>query len=432
MFEGIGTAKSKIMAAALLGCVFALPAYTPAKAADLGGDCCADLEERVAELEATTVRKGNRKVSLAIKGHVNNALMIWDDGQETNAYVVTNTFSSTRTQFYGSAKITSDWSAGFYIELEYRVARGDAVTQVNDNPGGINIRHSAWWMKSEQLGKVSIGLTSPATDDLTHNSYFAAWSQADYHWGGGMALRRADTGALTATTIGAVVTGFDQARRQVVRYDTPTIGGAYVTVAWGEDDFWDVALRFKNDIGVFNIDAAVGYYEDSDSNANATWFDFEDRGFKARATITHKPTGLFAYGAYVEVDHEGDLRTAGPVTGSFDQGDEEGYMVALGIKKKWLPIGATSFWGEYLRSEDDGIRTTGVNVGGPAGSEIVGTEAERWGGGVAQWIDPAAMQLYAVFWHTDFDVDVLNAAGVAVDTPIEDFWTFAIGGRIQF
>ena len=31
-----------------------------AQAADLGGDCCADLEERVAELEATTARKGNR------------------------------------------------------------------------------------------------------------------------------------------------------------------------------------------------------------------------------------------------------------------------------------------------------------------------------------------------------------------------------------
>jgi hypothetical protein len=35
-----------------------------AKAADLGGDRCADLEERVAELEATTVRKGNKKVSV--------------------------------------------------------------------------------------------------------------------------------------------------------------------------------------------------------------------------------------------------------------------------------------------------------------------------------------------------------------------------------
>ena len=34
--------------------------FTPAEAADLGGDCCADLEVRIAELEATTARKGNR------------------------------------------------------------------------------------------------------------------------------------------------------------------------------------------------------------------------------------------------------------------------------------------------------------------------------------------------------------------------------------
>ncbi len=34
-----------------------------ATAADFGGDCCADLEERIAELEATGARKGNRKAS---------------------------------------------------------------------------------------------------------------------------------------------------------------------------------------------------------------------------------------------------------------------------------------------------------------------------------------------------------------------------------
>ena len=48
-------------------------AQKPARAADLGGDCCADLEERVAELEATTVRKGNNKVTVQIYGKVNEA-----------------------------------------------------------------------------------------------------------------------------------------------------------------------------------------------------------------------------------------------------------------------------------------------------------------------------------------------------------------------
>ena len=49
-----------------------------AQAADLGGNCCADLEERIAELEATTVRKGNRKVSLTISGWVAEQVMWWD------------------------------------------------------------------------------------------------------------------------------------------------------------------------------------------------------------------------------------------------------------------------------------------------------------------------------------------------------------------
>jgi hypothetical protein len=48
--------KVKSIAAATL--LVASTAWTPAIAADLGGDCCADLEERVAELEATTARKG--------------------------------------------------------------------------------------------------------------------------------------------------------------------------------------------------------------------------------------------------------------------------------------------------------------------------------------------------------------------------------------
>ena len=68
----------------------------PAAAADLGGDCCADLEERIAELEATTARKGNRKVSLTVSGWVNEAVFFWDDGNERNVYVGTNFIEQSR------------------------------------------------------------------------------------------------------------------------------------------------------------------------------------------------------------------------------------------------------------------------------------------------------------------------------------------------
>lgn len=55
-----------------------------AQAADLGGNCCADLEERIAELEATTARKGNRKVSLTVTGWVSSQLFWFDDNIESN------------------------------------------------------------------------------------------------------------------------------------------------------------------------------------------------------------------------------------------------------------------------------------------------------------------------------------------------------------
>lgn len=60
----------------LLGLLGALMWPGSAHAADLGGNCCADLEERVAELEATTARKGNRKISLTITGWVPAAIGI--------------------------------------------------------------------------------------------------------------------------------------------------------------------------------------------------------------------------------------------------------------------------------------------------------------------------------------------------------------------
>ena len=62
---------------------FAAFASTGVMAADLGGNCCSDLEERVAELEATTARKGNRRVSLEVSGHVHEAIMLWDDGYDS-------------------------------------------------------------------------------------------------------------------------------------------------------------------------------------------------------------------------------------------------------------------------------------------------------------------------------------------------------------
>src|SRR3954465_561250 len=104
------------MATAALSCVGGATVLgaKPAKAADLGGDCCADLEERVAELEATTARKGNRKMSLTITGQVNRLIMAWDDGHTPGIYYgIDNVNSSSRFSFLGEASAPPWLKFGF-------------------------------------------------------------------------------------------------------------------------------------------------------------------------------------------------------------------------------------------------------------------------------------------------------------------------------
>src|SRR5262245_58088988 len=151
-----------------------------AKAADLGGDCCADLEERVAELEATTARKGNRKMSLTVTGQVHRMVMWWDDGQSSKTYYgIDNTNSSSRFSFIGAAKVTPSVSVGFDITIEIEAGGtssklsqfdedGKVGTQINGlgaaSFNGSNVdsyfgdaRRAAFYVEHKDLGRLTVG-----------------------------------------------------------------------------------------------------------------------------------------------------------------------------------------------------------------------------------------------------------------------------------
>ena len=107
MIGGFHGAASRLALAAVLGAVGAVVfVQKPVRAADLGGDCCADLEERVAEHEATTARKGNKKVSVTLSGWVVKLGSWWNDGHESNFYTGDkDTTLSSHFQISGSATI---------------------------------------------------------------------------------------------------------------------------------------------------------------------------------------------------------------------------------------------------------------------------------------------------------------------------------------
>ena len=94
---------------------------SPAKAADkAGGDCCADLEERMAELEATTARKGNRKMRVIISGESSKAVL-WHDIEglvgADKLRVIDNPNSGTKLRFSGDAQMSPGVKAGFLVEI---------------------------------------------------------------------------------------------------------------------------------------------------------------------------------------------------------------------------------------------------------------------------------------------------------------------------
>ena len=175
MIWGLGLRSRLLIAAGITLMGGLVTQQTPARAADLGGDCCADLEDRVAELEATTARKGNKKVSVTVYGQVNRAVLFWDDGAESNIYSVDNNYELSRFGFKGSAKIAGNWSAGYRMEVETTIANSARVNQIDDDNatdpvGPLAVRHSFLYLNNKNLGELRLGLTATPIYNITKDT----------------------------------------------------------------------------------------------------------------------------------------------------------------------------------------------------------------------------------------------------------------------
>lgn len=365
-----------------------------AKAADLGGDCCADLEERVAELEATTARKGNRKVSLEVYGQVTTGVMWWDNGAESNVYVVDPQTSNTRFGFRGSARITPDVSAGYELELAWQTADATKVTADSDEGDDVpEFRQAHWYIKSETWGKVRVGFADTANSGIAEIDLSNA-SIAD-----GMSSSQAGL-QIIQDMGGPRMDNYEFNRKNVVRYDTPTVGGFVASVAWGEDDIWDVALRYAGEFGGFKLAAGIAYGESTDANNGGDFFaDPAVEVLNGGLSIMHSPTGLFVTASAGTRDSDDFLDR------------EHFWFTSGGIEQKWNSLGKTTLFGMGGEQEDGFDRT-----------------ARFWGLGVVQKIDNAAMDLFVSYRRYDLDGGVVGLEDPAHDT----FDTVLGGARIKF
>lgn len=409
----------------------------PAGAADLGGDCCADLEQRVAELEETAVRKGNRKVSLTVGGWVAEQMLYWDDGVESNVYVTgLGTAFASNFNFTGKAQITKDVSAGFVLHVEavtsdvyttsQDVAHGPAA--IAGYPNATQVLYSYWYLKSEQLGKLSVGLQSSADDNAIVSldssgtlaaAYWVAYDVFGFKVRGDFAPGDSLIwgNAVSCRNWGGGPGDCDGLPRDAVRYDSPSYGGFSLSASWGEDDDAAIAGWYFNTLGDVKIASVVTYGETTDGRLGAP-IGGALQYTQAGLYLQHLPSGWFALGGFGHLTQDVNPNN-NPATNT--------YYGKAGVRLKLTSLGATIPYGEYLRGTNGAMivndNGTPDDVADDTERVIDGSHAQFWGFGAVQEIDAAAMSLW--LRYRDHEVHVPG-----VDT--KPMQTIAFGAFINF
>ena len=441
-------------------------AVTPTKAADLGGYCCADLEDRVAELEATAARKGNSKVDVKVSGEITTALLFWDDGEESDVYVVTNESSGSSVAIEGKSELQGrgkGWSMGFALEFDLINAGSDEVSQIDAAAAlaeerGVVVGDVLYWIKNERLGAVAIGFTSAR--GKTNGANEADLSETDVasfvnvqDVGGGFLLRRAGvsgTDGLIDVKWDDLIDALDEPDGNIIAYNTPQIAGFSFYGWWGHDErtcftncfLWNVGVTYQQEFGeLFKVAAGLA----TNTNIGDDVEELDDKTIVGSISVLHKPSGLnlsFATGrrnflTAVELNN-GAIRTPA---------DPFYYYVKAGWRRKFHELGMTAFYADYGRYQDFlGLETDQEIVGALGGIDeadvctapglaclVSGANTTTWGLGVVQNIGTDELQLYLGYRHYEVDIDLTDVNGQGVSTvPLHDFHAVLAGMKIEF
>lgn len=390
-----------------------------AKAADLGGDCCADLEERVAELEATTVRHGERKVSMKISGWVNAGVMWWADSvhstdvrdpaffdRNSDIYFVNNSASQTRLNIDGVGKIRENLSVGYSMSIRPWGDKLGDLSQVvhSTKTNNIDIRNTYIFLDAKDVGKLQLGQQDSAVDgawyqDLGGSSTWisnvnpGAWNSS-FHL-------RDTTGGLTDVAWGDVLQELSDGQTPRIAYYSRTMEGFQVAGSVGGDDTYGTALYYANKFGTVNLAAGIGY--DVSRRQSALGSQSVGNGL---ADADHSRLTKLAMSGSIYESGSGLYGTAAwsraysAVDGRHDATNWYGKM---GWRRNVSGMGETNIYGEYDRTTEAYANNISAHV---------------WGVGLTQDIDAVGSVMYIGFRRTGLDNGAAGQSLILTSTEI--------------
>jgi len=411
------TSSLAILAAAglLVGGVTLAP--KAARAADLGGDCCADLEERVANLEATTVKKGNRKVSLTLSGRVAYTMMYFSDNSSPAANAANGAAPVTTDSksdflagtdhsgngpalfFDGTGKVSSDTVIGYHMEIDFGLT---GSTSQNTRQGGTGIGYgdNFIYISSKSLGRVNLGSLNGVVDDFGGEGFatgYVVGMQGSLRGASGFWLR--DSAGLNSGIKynASFFSGLDTNRDTGIKYISPAFAN-WLTfeAAYTGDHSYSVGALLSGNVSktlAVKLGAAYATSSEGDGLAGGAQAKINQNGTANTWTVSgglnETTSGLFLQGDYAVAYANGNaantsvtaatlatLATGGSITVTGGAAASPASLAHLSDMNTWEilggwhknvnSIGVTEVWGSYQHSSNqyaDGSSGAAYQIG---------------------------------------------------------------------
>jgi hypothetical protein len=379
---------------------------------------------------------GEEGVDWGISGWINEGVQFYDDGQASDVVQISDngTTLGNRITLSGSADLpgTNGWTAGFEVIIEPNQTANTPLLFSNQDGAGSfdNATGHAIGILGDSVnvagawGKVTVGLQSMPTDNIAvlEDPSLTLWASiSPVFRGNGFTIRGLGAGAANTTwgsflqcyTVPGLGIGIDcnGIYRNGVRYDLPAFGPVTIAIGYANDDVYDVAAKWKGNLGRINAQLALGYAINQGGGGSNVGGS-ESENFQAQGGLMDPETGLFASIAYNNDNADG------PGIAATSSDDMDAYWLKAGIKKAWFAPGDTSLafqWGDY--SDAYGTGSAGVT----------GSSVERLGFEDNQYFG-SKLIIYGVWENLDLSVDCTAGTTCAADySGASDLDTFTLG-----
>jgi hypothetical protein len=422
-------------------------------------------------LSAVAQDKGGDNWS--ISGWINEALIYYDDGNSSDIVQASDngTTLGSRITLAGSTDLeNTGLSAGFEVILEPLSRRTplifanqagpslsagqlgdeDLITDPaltggtfdNNNGADIGVLGTSGYV-SGPFGKLTVGLQSMPTDNIAvlADPSLTLWSAiSPVFRGNGFSIRDGETltGAVwgdflncyTAEGLqGAGGIGIDcnGIYRNGVRYDLPTfIEPLSIAVGYANDDVYDIAAKFKTDLGRMQALLYLGYAENH--GVNGQFYD-SATNFQLQAGLMDPVTGIFGTIAYqnetadftdaivadavpMDAANPTNAESRALATVNNIEDNTNAFWIKVGVKRAFTSIGDTALTFQYGLHNDQFGQNQAIDG-------VNGSEVQRIGFSIDQYFG-SRLIVYAAYENLDLDVDVLTDSPADMNNTYDD------------